>query len=423
MAFQPKVVDLDGLRVVLVKDDRQSVTVRAVVDAGSREETEEQSGAAHFLEHFVFKGTKKMPGVFDVVSRIEGVGGRYNAWTSHTDTGFWVTAAKEKLDLTLEVVGQLTTDPMLPEDFFDKERGTILQEYYMYEDHPGAKAGRTMWEALMGKTNVGRQVIGTLTSLRGMKLDYLKDFRKRWYRSDNVVVGVVGNYGDEKVLLEKIKKEFSGLYIKNSRLSERDSFSWSGTKKKLELITRKTDQAAVAIGLPGTRLDHPLRYARALTDIVFGSGSISKLFIEVREKRGWAYSVNSFSEEFREFGVVGIDGGFPKDEVADAVSLSLEIMMGLGRSGKWAITKKDLDRAKETFYGRLALRFDDPSKVLGMATDDLLSEGKIYTPEEIRESVKKVTLDEIKEYCELVFDVNKTSMGVVGDYEEMPVKI
>jgi len=206
-------------------------------------------------------------------------------------------------------------------------------------------------------------------------------------------------------------------------MPQRDKFSWSKPCRNLELITRKNDQTNVAIGLPGTRLGHPLRYTRALTDIVFGSGSVSKLFIEVREKRGWAYSVNSFSEEFREFGVVGIDGGFPKDKVSDAVLLSLEIMMGLGGNGRWAITKKDLDRAKETFYGRLALRFDDPSKVLGMATDDLLNEGKIYTPDEIKIEIGKVTLGDIKEYCNLVFDVNKLSMGIVGDYEEMPVKI
>lgn len=424
MAFKPKLVDLDGLRVVLVKDDRQSVLVQAMVDAGSREETEEQAGAAHFLEHFVFKGTKKMPGVFDINERVEGVGGRFNAWTSHIDTGFWVKVAKEKIDLALEIVGQMVTEPILPDKYFEKERGTIIQEYYMYEDQPGAKASRTMWESLMGKTNMGRQVIGTTKSLKEMKIAYLKKFMKDWYRAENVVVGVVGNYGDEGELLKKIREEFAGLYGHTNKMPERDVFVWKEQKKPIiKLVSRKVDQARVSMGIPAIEATNRLRYAQYLTNIIFGSGTNSKLFVEVREKKGWAYSVGSGIDTFKEFGMVGVGGGFPKDKVGDAVKLIDEIMLGLGGNGKWAITKKELEIAKETYNGRISLRFDEPEKVLSMAMNDLLTEGKFYTPEEIKENGKKVTLDQVKEYCGEVFKLEKLNIGLVGDYESVPFKI
>ena len=161
MSFAPKVVNLSGLRVILVKDDRESVMVEALVGTGSREETDDVAGSAHFLEHFVFKGTRKFLGMFDISDAIDAVGGGRNAFTSNQVVGFWAKTAKHKLDLAVKVVGQLVTEPILPEEHFDKERGTILEELKMYEDQPDSKAGEEMWKLLYGKTNMGRPVIGT----------------------------------------------------------------------------------------------------------------------------------------------------------------------------------------------------------------------------------------------------------------------
>ena len=424
MAFQPRIVNLDGLRVVLVKDDRQSVMVQSLIDAGSREETEKQAGSAHFLEHFVFKGTKKYPGVFDISGKVESVGGKYNAWTSHSDTGFWVKTAKEKLDLGLSLVGQMMSEPNLPQEYFDKERGTILQEYYMYEDQPQAKAWRAMWEKMLGRTNMGRQVIGTLKSLKEMKLDYLKEFMNTWYGAENMLVGVVGAYGDEKELLKNIRTEFAGVYLRKGKLPVRDVFRWGDQEKpKISLVKRKTDQAAVSMGIPGTELLSKYRYVRYLVNIILGGSSISRLFLEVREKRGWAYSVGSEVESFKDFGVVGVGGGFPTDKVHDAVSLIVEIMGGLGGKSKWEITQKDLEMAKECYTGRMSLKFDKPEQVLSMTMSSLIEEGKIYTPEHHIEQAKKVTMDQIKEYCHEIMDLKKVNIGILGDYKEVPVKL
>ncbi len=423
MSFAPKVVNLSGLRVILVKDDRESVMVEALVGTGSREETDDVAGSAHFLEHFVFKGTRKFLGMFDISDAIDAVGGGRNAFTSNQVVGFWAKTAKHKLDLAVKVVGQLVTEPILPEEHFDKERGTILEELKMYEDQPDSKAGEEMWKLLYGKTNMGRPVIGTKKSLLAMTPAALHKYMDRWFVPENMLVGVVGNWGNDKELLKLIEKEFVGLFDRKG-LPKKNIFSWgkmAGLKTKL--ICRKTEQANLAMGLPGLPIGHPDRYASYLTNIIFGGGGLSRLFKEVREKRGWAYSIGSGTESFSDSGAVVVGGGLPKDKLKDAVELIVDIMAGLGGSGRWGITEKDLAIAKECYKGRVSLAYDDPKKVMDFALNEMMFEGKIYPPEEIKANADKVTLEEIRDYCQRIFKPEKLSLAVVGDYEKLPFEI
>src|SRR3989344_3130770 len=341
MSFAPKVVNLSGLKVILVKDDRESVVVQTLVGTGSREETDATAGSAHFLEHFVFKGTKKFPGMFDISDAIDEVGGARNAFTSNHVVGFWAKTAKHKLDLAVKVVGQLVTEPLLPakhfakergtileelrmyEDLpdskaldrnkwdwgvkvvgqlvtepllpakhFAKERGTILEELRMYEDLPDSKAFEESWKSLFGKTNLGRPIIGTEKSLQEMKLDYLHDYMNKWFLPENMLVGVVGNWGGDRELLSLIEREFAGIIGKKKGVPSKDTFEWKvQTKPRTTLISRKTEQANLSIGLPGLPIGHPGRWAMYLANIILGGGGLSRLFKEVREKRGWAYSI------------------------------------------------------------------------------------------------------------------------------------
>ena len=423
MSFAPKVVDINGLRVILVKDDRESVVVQTLVGTGSREEADGVAGSAHFLEHFVFKGTKKFPGMFDISDAIDAVGGGRNAFTSNQVVGFWAKTAKHKLDLAVKVVGQLVTEPILPEEHFDKERGTILEELKMYEDQPDSKAGEEMWKLLYGKTNMGRPVIGTKKSLLAMTPAALHKYMDRWFVPENMLVGVVGNWGNDKELIKLIEKEFVGLFDRKV-LPKKNIFSWgkmAGLKTKL--ISRKTEQANLAMGLPGLPIGHPIRYASYLTNIIFGGGGLSRLFKEVREKRGWAYSIGSGTESFSDSGAVVVGGGLPKDKLKDAVELIVDIMAGLGGSGRWGITEKDLAIAKECYKGRVSLAYDDPKKVMDFALNEMMFEGKIYPPEEIKANADKVTLGEIRDYCQMIFKLEKLSLAVVGDYEKLPFEI
>ncbi len=423
MSFAPKVVEVDGLRVVLVKEDRESVMVQAFVGTGSREETDLGAGSAHFLEHFVFKGTRKLPGMFDVMTAIDEVGGIGNAYTDNANMGFWTKMAKHKLPLALKIVGQLVSEPILPEKHFDKERGTILEELKMYEDRPDAKSMEEQWKLLFGKTNLGRPIIGTVKSLKAMKVDQLHEYMNKWFLPANMLVGVVGNWDDEKKLLAMIREEFAGLLSRKGKLPAKDKFEWDKARTRSILVNRKTEQANLTLGVRGLPIGHKLRYAMYLTNLILGGGTTSRLFKEVREKRGWAYTVSSGTDSFLDAGAILVGGGLPKEKLADATKLILEIMWGLGGEGKWGITAKELAVAKETYKGRVSLAYDNPEKVMSFALNELMFENKIYTPSEIKENADGVTLEEIREFCKLVFKPESLSLAVVGDYDELPFSL
>lgn len=423
MKFQPKVFSLGKLKVVLVKEDRQSVTVRAMLGTGSREENDKEAGSAHFLEHFVFKGTKAFPGMYDVNAAVEEVGGAFNAYTGENEMGFWVKMDKTHLARAVKIVGQVVTEPILPKEHFNKERGTVLEELYMYEDRPSSKAAEEVIKLIYGETNLGRPIIGTVESLKAMTVEELRLYFKKWFVAENIIVGIVGDYGSEEKALEIVKSEFAPLINDKRSLPEKNKFSWNKqTEPRLKLVSRKLDQATVFVGFRGIELTHRLRYALGLTNIILGAGWLSRLMKEVREERGWAYSIRSGVDEFPDTGDVSIGAGLPKAKLNDAVGLIVEISTGLTK-GKWEIKENELKIAKDTFRGRLSLAFDRPEKVLGSALEDLMFEGKIRTPEEIMAKADAVTLAELKEVSDLIFRKENMSVAVVGDYKNLELPI
>lgn len=424
MRFEPKVFKLGKLRIVLVKEARESVTVRAMVGTGSREETDKEAGSAHFLEHFVFKGTKKFPGMFDVNEAVEKVGGAFNAYTGQNEMGFWVKMDKTNLPLATQIVGQLLTEPILPKDHFDKERGTILEELHMYEDRPNSKAAETMVETLYGKTNLGRPIIGTVESLNGMTVEDLRRYFEKWFVAENIIVGVVGDYGSEESILDLIKKEFAPLVTDSRSVPEKDVFSWDEQKEpRTKLVTRKLDQAAVYMGFRGIPVKHKSRYALEIANQIFGDGWMSRLLREVREERGWAYSIGSGMDQYLDVGDVIVGAGLPKNKLNEAVHLITEIAFGLGGNNKWKINEKEIEVAKDTYRGRLALAFDKPEEVLGTALEDLMFEGEIHTPAEIMKNIEKVTLKDIQEIANIIFRPENLSVAVVGNYKKLDFEI
>ncbi|KKT37499.1 MAG: hypothetical protein UW26_C0032G0002 [Candidatus Collierbacteria bacterium GW2011_GWF1_44_12] len=424
MRFEPKVFKLGKLRVVLVKEARESVTVRAMVGTGSREESDKEAGSAHFLEHFVFKGTKKYPGMYDINTAVEEVGGAFNAYTGQNEMGFWVKMDKTHLGRAVQIVGQVITEPLLPKEHFDKERGTILEELHMYEDRPSSKAAEEMVKLLYGKTNLGRPIIGTVESLNGMTVEHLRAYFEKWFVAGNIIVGVVGDYGSDEKVLAMIKEEMANLIADERKVPKKDLYEWDTQKAlRAKLISRKLDQAAVFVGFRGIELTHRLRYALDLTNIILGDGWLSRLLKEVREERGWAYSIRSGTDQFPDVGDVMIGAGLPKDKLNEAVGLIVDICMGLSGQNRWMIRDEELKSAKDTFRGRFSLQHDIPEEVLGSALEDLMFEGKIYTPDEIFKNIEKVTLDEVKELSQMVFKKENMSIAVVGNYRKLELPI
>jgi len=424
MRFEPKVIHLGKLRVVLVKESRQSVTVRAMIGTGSREESDAEAGSAHFLEHFVFKGTRMFPHMYDINTAVEEVGGAFNAYTGQNEMGFWVKMDKTHLERAMRIVGQVITEPLLPKEHFDKERGTILEELHMYEDRPSSKAAEEMVKLMYGKTSLGRPIIGTVESLEQMTVEELRRYFDKWFVAENVIIGVVGDYGDEETVLEMIKKEMACLIDDKRKAPKKDVYHWGVQKTpRTNLISRKLDQAAVFVGFRGIELTHKLRYALDLTNIILGDGWLSRLMKEVREERGWAYSIRSGVDQYQDVGDVMIGAGLPKGKLNEAVGLIVDICGGLAGENQWMIKDEELKVAKDTFRGRLSLAFDVPEEVLGSALEDLMFEGLIHTPDEILKKIDGVSMEEVRKVAELIFKKENMSIAVVGNYKKLELPI
>lgn len=424
MRFSPKVHQIGNLRIVLVPEDRESVTVRVMVGTGSREENDKEAGSAHFLEHFVFKGTKQFPKMYDINEAVEKVGGAFNAYTSQNEMGFWVKMDKSNLRQAVKIVGQVVTEPILPEEHFDKERGTILEELNMYEDRPNSKAAEECEKLIFGKTNLGRPIIGTVKSLKEMTVTELRDYFDKWFVAGNIVVGVVGAYGEEAEVLRLIEKEFAPLIGDDRKTPVKNKFSWEKQiAPRLHLTSRKVEQAAVYMGFRAIDTNDKRRFALELLNIIFGDGWMSRLMREVREERGWAYAIGSDFDLFSDAGSLFIGAGLPKNKLNEAVELMTQIALGLAGGNIWAIKDEELSVAKDTFRGRFALAFDKPERVLGSALWDMTFRDKIYTPEETLESIEKVTMDDIRELAGEIFKKENMSISVVGDYKKLDFKI
>lgn len=409
---------------MLVPEERESVTVRVMIGTGSREETDKEAGSAHFLEHFVFKGTRKFPRMFDINEAVEKVGGAFNAYTGQNEMGFWVKMDKGHVALATEIVGQIVTEPVLPKEHFNKERGTILEELHMYEDRPNSKAAEECEKLLYGKTNMGRPIIGTVESLEAMTVEELRKYFKKWFVAENIVLGVVGEYGSDESMLELIKKEFGPIINDVRTLPEKDKFSWDTQKKpRIKLISRKVEQAAVYVAFRGIKMTDERRFVLELLNIIYGDGWMSRLMREVREERGWAYAIGSGVEEFSDAGSVMVGAGLPKNKLNEAVELITEISVGLAGGNVWAVKDEELEIAKDCFRGRLALTFDKPEEVLGSALEDTLFREKIYSPEEIIEKIENVRMEDVRSLAAEIFRKENMSIAVVGDYKKLDFKI
>lgn len=421
MAFEVSLKRIGDLRIVMIPDPgKESVLVSALVGAGSREEDSKKGGVAHFLEHFILKGTVKYPGMFGIKESVEEVGGAFNAFTGHDQMGFWVKMGKKHLPRAVDLVGQMVGEPQLPEKFLEKERGTILQELYMYEDDPESKIHEAAWSNFFGDTGLGRPIVGTVESLKNMNRFDIEDYFNTWFDSSNIILGVVGDF-DEGSLISMIKTSFAAVLERKRTLPKRDVFVSSKIPQgQALLVKRKVEQAHVAWVFPGVKLGLEMRYESALLNIILGGSWGSRLMREVREKKGWAYSIGSGLEKFVDTGAFIVEAGLPHERLKDAVGLTNEIIFGLvDPRSKWRITEKDLKKAQDYYLGRIGLYFDEPEKVLSLALSGLMFEGKIFGIDEIRKGVNGVSLDGLYKLAKRVFDRKKMGMAVLGNYDKM----
>ena len=404
----------NGLTLVTVPMGSASVSAVLLGRVGSRDESVSVNGMSHFLEHMVFKGTKKWPTSREMNQVIDSVGGVYNAFTSHENTGFWVKLAKKHLKLGLEYLQQAVFEPLLPADELERERGVILEEIKMYEDNPMANVAKSFVAQLYQGTTLGQQIIGTAANIRSLKRDQFYRHLKRWYQPKNMVLtvagGIDGNVG--RLATEVFNNNFTSQVkfarrVKEIKVEKTD---------KIRVVSKDIKQAHFCLGMTTFRRGHQDRYALAVLNTVLGANSSSRLFEEIRNKRGLVYYVRTGLNSFYETGYLVAQAGCDVKRVGEAVKVTVgEYDKMTGRVS--GITDEELTRAKEYLKGRLALDLEDSQEVAGMFGEDLLMENKLRPVEELYRGVEKVTAVDVTRVAKAIFSPERLRLTVVGPFK------
>jgi predicted Zn-dependent peptidase len=397
-----------GLRVVTESlPALRSVAVGFWVGTGSRDEAEDISGASHFLEHLLFKGTDRRSAV-EIAEAIESVGGDMNAFTAHELTTYYVRVPDERLALALEILSDIVWDPAFRPDEVDSERQVILEEIRMRDDAPEDQVHELFGSAIFPEHPIGRDVIGTPETIAAMGPGEIGAFHAEHYHPSNVVVAAAGNLEhDEVVALVE-----AGLVRTGGQRPARRPWEGGPPARPLAVLERDTEQAHVVLGMRAIRRDDPDRYALTVLNQVLGGGMSSRLFQEVREKRGLAYSVYSYRSAYEETGTFAVAAGTAPERL-DELLATLEAELARITSER-SVTERELVAAKGHLTGSLALSLESSSSRMHRLGRSELTLGEIPSLDELVEEVGKVEPADVTRVVDRVLGGPDRSLAVVG---------
>lgn len=411
-----------GLKVITVPMEAASLTVMALSNTGSRYEKESQYGIAHFFEHIVFKGTAKYPHAQDLAEAVDSVGANFNAFTGKEYTGYYVQVASRHFDLALDVVSDMLLTPRLRQEDIDREKGVIIEEMNMYADMPASDIGDKFEQMAFAGNGLSHKIVGTKETVMGISTDDFKDFLNTWYGLDNLVVMIAGDKTivDSPKTIKKVEEIFAKAGEKKCSPSHSRLDSIFSEEKDV-LVHKKTEQSHFTFGWPGIERNSQDRYALGLLSAIIGGNMSSRLFSEVREKRGLCYYVRSEISQFHEGGLLGGSAGVDPQRVEEAIKVSLNEFHELADGDK-PVTAKELERAKEYITGKMTLGLEDSESVAQYYGLKQLLYGKVETPEEVIGKMRKVTLSEVQQLAKKLIQPGQLRFGLIGDYNTDKIK-
>jgi len=405
----------NGLRVLTVAlPSMESSAVTVWVKTGSRNETKQIGGISHFLEHMVFKGSKKRPSAKEIAVVIDSIGGEFNAGTHKEWTNFHIKARNETLPIAFDVLSDMVLNPLLKSEDIEREKGVILEELAMYEDTPMFKIGDIFENLIYKGSSLGWDIIGTRDSIKNVKRADFVRYRKIHYSIDNLLITVAGGAKKKDVL--KLAERYFGS-LKNNNKEKAKKYNKDQKKPRVLLCPKKNEQAHLILGFLGNRMGNKDRYIESTLSVILGQGMSSRLFTEVREKRGLAYSVKTTVDRYTDAGYIGTYAGVDTNRIDEATKVILGEHYKLASSEK-IITKNELKKAKEYIKGHLALSLENTGAVGSFFGIGELLLGKIETPEDVFKGIDRVTISDVLRVAKEFFVPKRLNLAIIGPYKD-----
>jgi predicted Zn-dependent peptidase len=403
----------NGLRVLTAPlDHAQSVACYVMLAAGSRYEQAPNRGIAHFAEHMFFKGTERRPTARDIAMEVDSIGGEFNAFTSKEYTGYYIRCAGERRDQAFDVLVDMLRNSKFDSDELEREKGVIIEEMNMYVDTPRDYIGSVYEELLFGSNPLGWETLGTKETILAATRDTFVDYIGTWYTPERMVVGVAGAVGEDALpMLEELLGDLDG----SSPAGPAPADIEHSAEPRVRLHRKDSDQANVALGVPSYPVGHPDRYALQLLGTVLGTGMSSRLFLEVRERRGLAYYVFAFNNSFTDTGTLYAQAGVDLKRTEEAVKVIAAEFTKLAES---PVPAEELEKARALAKGRFVLQTESPNGLILSGLRREVLEGAAAEPAEILAGLDAVTVEDVQRVAQDVIGSNGLRCAVIGPFDD-----
>ena len=400
-----------GLRVVTEQvPGVRSAAFGIWVGVGSRDEGPTEHGASHFLEHLLFKGTPKRDAL-EISSVMDAVGGEMNAFTAKEYTCYYARVLDDDLPLAVDVVTDLVTNALVAPADVESERGVIVEEISMHDDDPGDVVHDAFAEALFGGHALGRRIIGSVDSVEALTTQAIERYYRGRYQPERMVVSAAGNLDHDRVVA--LVTEALLAFPQHPAAGEIERV---GPEKLNGVVIedRPTEQAHLVLGTHGLPREHELRWALSILNTGLGGGMSSRLFQEIREKRGLVYSVYSYASAHADAGAFGVYAGCAPSRVDEVLRIA---RAELALAAEKGLTDEEVARAKGAMRGSLVLGLEDTGAQMSRIGKAALVHGEVLTLDELVAKIDAVTPDDVREAADLVLN-QPLSLGIIGPFQD-----
>ena len=416
MKYSKKILS-NGLTIIEVPSyDAESAVVDFFVKTGSRSETPKESGISHFLEHFLFKGTNKYPSALAISTLIDSIGGEMNANTGKEHTQYYIKAASQHLELIFEVLTDMIQNPLLDEKEMEREKGVIIEEINMYKDTPMYEIENVLEQTMWPGTPLGRDIAGTKETVMKFNRQMFADYISRHYQTPNMILGVSGKYNQAKLnsLIQKHWKKVSKVTFDTHKAGFWQPVNDKQASPRLKVEFKATEQAHLSLGFKGFAYGDKRNAAQSILAAVLGGGMSSRLFMEVREKRGLAYYVRSSPSAYQDTGIFNIGAGVQIGKIEEAIKV---IIQELSKVKSYKVKSEELQKAKEYLKGKTTLALEDNQVRLDWFVEAAAFKPKIEKPEEVFKKLDAVSAGDVQKAARDLFNNKKMTLAVIGPYK------
>ncbi|PCI30464.1 hypothetical protein COB52_01575 [Candidatus Kaiserbacteria bacterium] len=412
MKFQTHTLK-NGLKVLLSPSSGEgSVTIMAMTGTGSRYESEKENGISHFLEHMVFKGSKNYPNMKSIAEELDGVGGMFNAFTGKDHTAYYSKVDKRHFETAFNVVSDIFLNPKFPAAEIKREKGTIIEEINMYKDIPVRNVLDDADETIFGKDNpLGRTIIGSKKNILAFtRKDFVTYFEKN-YVAGNSAICITGSFSEKKAL-SMAKKTFANMRVGD--VPRHEEYVHEQNSPRINLHYKKTDQTHMVVCLPSYELNNKKEVIAEVLSTILGGGMSSRLFAQVRERRGLAYYVRADQDSYTDIGSLCIRAGVSNTAVNEA----LKVILNEVSSMKKGVSAKELKKAKEYIKGTTALSLDTTDAQAAHIGYTTLVRKSTKDLSVFNKAIDKVTAKQVKDLAKELLVTNKLNLTIIGPHKD-----